>query len=78
MKDENVQTILVRIEKRLKRIENFLVCNFTEYREDDEILEDVKKYAKEGNEISASLIQRRFKVGYARGARILNQLKKEK
>lgn len=43
-------------------------------QEDDEIFQDVINYVKNKDEISISLIQRVFRIGYNRSARIIDQL----
>ncbi|MBP9750070.1 MAG: hypothetical protein KBD21_05070, partial [Candidatus Pacebacteria bacterium] len=40
----------------------------------DELYEDVRAYVIAESKASTSLIQRRFKVGYGRAARIMDQL----
>ncbi len=46
--------------------------------EDDELLEVAKKEIKQANKASASFLQRRLRVGYARAARILDTLEERK
>ncbi len=46
----------------------------TSDQEDDEIFQDVINYVKNKDEISISLIQRVFRIGYNRSARIIDQL----
>jgi len=41
---------------------------------DDELYEDAKKWAIESGKASASLLQRRLRIGYARAARLLDML----
>jgi DNA segregation ATPase FtsK/SpoIIIE-like protein len=43
----------------------------------DKLLDEVKKYFEDsGYEISVSLIQRRFMLGYNRASRIMRQIEK--
>lgn len=44
----------------------------------DPILVDVVEFAIERKEISVSMIQRKFKIGYSRGARIIDQMEELK
>lgn len=43
----------------------------------DELLEDAKNLLKDSDVASASLIQRKLQIGYARAARILDELETE-
>lgn len=64
------------LELRLETIENFL-SNFESFASediDDVLLPKAKKMVKEYDRASASLIQRRLSIGYARAARIIDQL----
>lgn len=42
--------------------------------DEDEIYEDVKKFISEIDEVSISLLQRKFRIGYNRSARIIDKL----
>lgn len=44
---------------------------------DDEIFEDVKVFVIQIGQVSASILQRRFKIGYARAARLLDMLEEQ-
>lgn len=57
------------LENRVKALEN--IVNHKEY---DGIFDDVVKMVALHAVVSASMIQRRFSVGYARAARLLDQL----
>lgn len=48
--------------------------SFTGDDEDDELLEEAVRIAQEAKKASASLLQRRLKVGYARAARLLDMM----
>lgn len=63
---------LEELEKRVKALED----KFPSFS-DDELLEEARKIAIQYDEISASLIQRRLSVGYARAARILDELERD-
>ena len=46
-----------------------------EYR--DEIYKDVLEYLEEVDDVSISLLQRKFRIGYNRSARIIDMLEAE-
>lgn len=48
--------------------------SFTGDEDDDELLEEAIRVAQEAKKASASLLQRRLKVGYARAARLLDMM----
>lgn len=80
-KIENLETELTGLKIRIRRIEYYLLSNFSdpaeyihESNEDDELLEEAKKAVRQYDRASASLIQRRLSIGYSRAARILDQL----
>lgn len=69
--DELVKKVK-RLEERVKKLEDMAFSSVG----DDELLESAKKLVQEYNKASASLLQRRLLIGYARAARILDQLEK--
>lgn len=82
---ENLKTEVAGLKIRIRRIENYLLSNFSdpaEYihdsNEDDELLEEAKQTVRQYDRASASLIQRRLSIGYSRAARILDQLEAAK
>lgn len=64
------------LEDRITRIEDFLGAfhPFSRVLDPDEMLENAKKIVMEHDKASASLLQRRLGIGYARAARLLDQL----
>ncbi len=54
--------------------ENFEAPNFSEEGDDDTLYEEAKRTVIEYKKASASLLQRRLKIGYARAARLLDIL----
>jgi S-DNA-T family DNA segregation ATPase FtsK/SpoIIIE len=62
------------LKERLNRIEGFLKVL---PKDDDELLEEAKKIIMEHDRVSASLLQRRLSIGYARAARLLDLLEKK-
>lgn len=83
MEVEDLKTELTSLKIRLKRVEEFLLAfpNVDDYLnhkdtgfDDDELLDEATKIIRQYDRASASLIQRRLSIGYARSARILDQL----
>lgn len=64
------------LEDRITRIEQFLQAfrPYSPVADPDELLEHAKKIIIEYDKASASLLQRRLEIGYARAARLLDQL----
>jgi DNA segregation ATPase FtsK/SpoIIIE-like protein len=58
--------------KRIKEIADAI-----ESKEHDELYRDAKALAVKSKEVSASLLQRRLNVGYARAVRLLDLLEEE-
>ena len=80
---ENLKTEIAGLKIRLRRIEGYLLSSFSdpaeyihESGEEDELLEEAKKIVREYDRASASLLQRRLSIGYARSARLLDELEK--
>lgn len=61
---------VVALEKRVKKLEEIVSPTVRS----DELLESAKKLVRGHKYASASLLQRRLSIGYARAARILDQL----
>lgn len=81
---EQLKTEMMGLKIRLKRIEDFLSAfpvpeEYLSKEEliDDELLELAIKTVKEDRRASASLLQRKFSIGYARAARLLDQLEEK-
>lgn len=64
---------LANIKARLKKLEDTLVKNEPE----DELLKKAEEIVSKYEEVSASLLQRRLAIGYARAARILDLLEEK-
>ena len=84
---ESLKTELAGLKIRIRRIEDFLndLPNTNDYlnieehaSEPDELYDEAVELVKEWGKASASLIQRKLKIGYARAARIIDQLEKNK
>jgi S-DNA-T family DNA segregation ATPase FtsK/SpoIIIE len=72
IQDEKIQNL----EDRIRRIEDFLNAfhPYSSISDPDILLEKAKKIVIEYDKASASLLQRRLEIGYARAARLLDQL----
>jgi len=66
--------IIKRIKKLEKRLENLEQNLLTSPNSDDELLDMIIKIIRKDDLISPAFIQRKFKMGYARAARIIDQL----
>lgn len=76
MDDQVIVKKLEKIEHRLDRIEEYL-SNFQAFQsadEPDELYEQAEALVRQYDKASASLLQRRLAIGYARAARLLDQL----
>lgn len=75
---DKIQTRLTRLEKRVKALEDAVgnIPVYNDPKEDDRLLSEAIALAKPLNSISTSCLQRRLSIGYARAARILDQLEK--
>lgn len=77
---ENLKTEITGLKIRLKRIETFLLSipNSEDYFYDtdsyDELFEQAKEIVSKYDMVSAALLQRRLMMGYARAARLLDEL----
>lgn len=70
--DEKIKNL----EDRITRIEDFFGAfrPFSRVLDPDEMLKNAKQIVVEYDKASASLLQRRLGIGYARAARLLDQL----
>lgn len=64
-----VQRKVDDLEQRIKKLEEVVFQD-----KKDILLDDVIKLVSQYEEVSASLLQRRFSIGYARAARLLDLL----
>jgi S-DNA-T family DNA segregation ATPase FtsK/SpoIIIE len=85
---DELKTEIVSLKIRLKRIEEYLtqMPNVEDYletetvgrmrfdEEKDEFFEEAVKLVKQRDKASASLLQRRFHIGFNRAARLIQQL----
>jgi S-DNA-T family DNA segregation ATPase FtsK/SpoIIIE len=65
------------IEELEKTSEDSSVVQASNYDEDDPLLEEAKKLVIEANKASASYLQRRLRLGYARAARLIDILEEK-
>ena len=79
-KMENLENELTDVKIRLRRIEEFLLSfpDASNFFHDDSgmdiLYEKAENIARSHNEISASFLQRKLNIGYARASRILDAL----
>lgn len=76
---EQLETEIVSLKIRLRRVESFIESmptadDYIEPLGEDELLEEAAKVAIQYDRVSASLLQRRLSIGYARAARLIDQL----
>lgn len=77
---EQLETEIVSLKIRVKRIETFIEAMPTpsdyifDEESDDNLIEEAEKVIKQYDMASASLLQRRLSIGYARAARLVDQL----
>jgi|SRR3990167_4067722 len=74
MADHKVVKQLEKLEQRVERLEKLIAPPEIDSRGEDELLDEAVKVVREYQRASTSLIQRRLSVGYARAARVLDQL----
>ncbi|MFB6212550.1 MAG: DNA translocase FtsK [Candidatus Magasanikbacteria bacterium] len=67
----------VELEKEEKSSSQVDLDEYQKKQEKDELYEDAVKIVKKADKGSASLLQRRLRIGYARAARILDQMHEE-
>ena len=72
--DEEVEKLTDYLKKQGKPEYNNDIINETLNKETDELYEDAIDVIRENGKLSISLIQRKLKVGYARAARIVDEL----
>jgi len=71
---DNVSSKLTKIENRLNILEKFVAQMGAPYDGKDELFNKAVKMIKKYDTVSASLLQRKLMIGYARAARLLDQL----
>ncbi len=80
-KDEQSADLLHELAKKIL-LENNIQFNEKEFEEENEdwfdiLYEEVKKFAKEKGKISRASLQRNFKIGYIRSARLVDHLEED-
>ena len=80
---EELETELVGLKIRLRRVEDFIQAIPTpeDYVpeatfDDDELIDQAIEVVREYDAASASLLQRKLSIGYARAARLIDKLEK--
>lgn len=72
---KNINNIYTEVVMHLKSTDDLLKTNFDEY--DDQLLDVAKEAVLEAGKASASFLQRRLGVGYARAAYLLDKLEEQ-
>lgn len=80
---EQLETEIVDLKIRLKRVEDFIrsipsPIDYIPEPRDEDLFEEAKKVVMEYDKVSASLLQRRLSIGYARAAKIMDILENKK
>lgn len=82
---DELKTEIVGLKIRIKRVEDFmrnfptpeLYLDSEDGMSDEELVARAVKAMKEDGMVSASLFQRRFSIGYARAARLIDLLEEQ-
>jgi len=86
MKDDVELDKIEELEKRIEELEKFVAKlkkieddqnAFQEYANSDELYQKVKEFVSGIQEVSISLVQRKFQIGYNASARIVDRLEEE-
>ncbi|MDD3187499.1 MAG: DNA translocase FtsK [Bacilli bacterium] len=74
--DDIIQKLLIDLKYKITNINKFRIKEIT-ICDEEPIIEDVIKFIVEVGKVSASLLQRRFRLGYNRAAHIVDILEKK-
>lgn len=82
--DKEINAIVnhIQIQKKVEYLDfnkelNKQLNEYSDQREKEPLYNDIKEFLKEVDEISISLVQRKFRIGYNRSARIIDSLELE-
>ena len=80
---EQLETEIVDLKIRLKRVEDFIrqmpsPIDYVHDPNNDELIEEAIEVISQYDEVSASLLQRRLSIGYARAAKLMDILENKK
>lgn len=75
---EKEDFLALKFQERLKALSEKKEATLIEEEIDDELYEEAKRVVVRARKASASLLQRKLKIGYARAARLLDLLEKRK
>lgn len=80
---EQLETEIVDLKIRLKRVEDFIrqmpsPIDYVPDPNDDELIEEAIEVVSSYDAVSASLLQRRLSIGYARAAKLMDILENKK
>lgn len=80
MDTDAILRLLIGLGDRVTAIEEYLadITPFSLPGEPDELYQKAKKLIKKYDYVSTALLQRRLSIGYARAARLLDQLEEQK
>ncbi|MDD2823148.1 MAG: DNA translocase FtsK [Candidatus Daviesbacteria bacterium] len=71
---EELKEAINKLEKRVAQLENSTNSRRTPGLDKDDLFDEAVKTVSQYNEASSALLQRRLMIGYARAARILDEL----
>lgn len=74
---EDIKKQILALEKRVEKIETRNAARVYNNSGADDLLEKAKEIVMKHDKASASLLQRRLSIGYARAARLLDQLEEK-
>ena len=82
-KIEQLETEVIDLKIRLKRVEDFVrqmpsPIDYVPDPNDDELIEEAIAVVSNYDAVSASLLQRRLSIGYARAAKLMDILENKK
>lgn len=80
---DQLETEIVDLKIRLKRVEDFIrempsPIDYIRDLSDDELVEEAIEVITQYEEVSASLLQRRLSIGYARAVKLMDILENKK
>ncbi len=80
---EQLETEIVDLKIRLKRVEDFIrqmpsPIDYVPDPNNDELIEEAIEVITQYDEVSASLLQRRLSIGYARAVKLMDILENKK
>lgn len=71
---KELKDLIVKLEKRVEKLEKLVINRRTPGLERDDLFDEAVKIVQQYDRASSSLLQRRLMIGYARAARIIDEL----